>query len=575
MNKALINSLLLLLISFSNASNFTFVDLSLDLNHENGPLISPGQEMIGTDGQVIDLSSPPLDFNTSNFSYTLASHELQYTANNLLCFTMENLVARLEALGPGEYKKSLKLGCNWNLLHEAVFTDNLDVAKLLITRFQFDPNAWDSQFGNCVYLVCSVSMVKLLQTHGTSFSINRECCMYSCPMDSAFKRNNFSILAAKDDFSDRLQNYLRILTIQQENKQPIVFEAAIDKMYTHFTNRITKFTVNRHPGALIRVIFKGQNGVDQGGLTKAFIIQMKNKMLEEGRVFENDSETGFLNLKVDAPLDEVKSAGFLVGLSIFHRTPIKVIFVPIIYHLMLGKQVHRDINFVSVMGDSSKLIFKSYENIRKCSDEILNSIEFPEFPGDNLRPWKKHKSVIGTREEIANYIKISSESIVYRNRAQKYEAFLNGLGNAIDYSKMGQYLTVEDLKLVIVGQTEDYTGADLRDNARLSEEINVFPDQYRWLFEIVDELTSHQRLLLLKFFTSLECLPLGGFKGFKPEDKVQIEMNLVQGGDADAHYPEAGTCTNSLKIYPYTSKEKMKDKLISAIETYGEGFYER
>ncbi len=99
---------------------------------------------------------------------------------------------------------------------------------------------------------------------------------------------------------------------------------------------------------------------------------------------------------------------------------------------------------------------------------------------------------------------------------------------------------------------------------------DIFPQQYTWLFEIIDELTPDQRRRFLKFFTSLECLPIGGFPALN--EKIKIEM-LLSAEDPDSYFPEAATCTNTLKIYPYTSKAVMKAKIIESIEIYGEGFH--
>lgn len=55
---------------------------------------------------------------------------------------LDEIRGHLVALG-GEAKVPIKDTCGWNLLHEAVHTDNYEVAQILMTEFGFDPNAFD------------------------------------------------------------------------------------------------------------------------------------------------------------------------------------------------------------------------------------------------------------------------------------------------------------------------------------------------------------------------------------------------------------------------------------------------
>ena len=89
---------------------------------------------------------------------------------------------------------------------------------------------------------------------------------------------------------------------------------------------------------------------------------------------------------------------------------------------------------------------------------------------------------------------------------------------------------------------------------------------YKWFWEIVHELSSDQRLLLLKFVTGSSRLPFGCLKGGKP-----FTLNDVEGlGD---WLPKAHTCFNRLDIVRYESKEVFKHKLLMAIEEGVRGFY--
>ena len=499
----------------------------------------------------------------------LAGHKVQFIAQNLLAFDLKDLAEELTALGPAEYRKSLKPGCNWNLLHEAVYTDLEDVAEFLVVHFKFDPNQFDPYFGNCVYLVGSVKMVQTLLKVGTDFNIARTCHKYESPAASALSRNSAAYFSYRDGlfrgaFDQRVHVFINGIRSQQSSSPIKEFIApSKEKMYAQALKIVSQFTTARNPNANIKITYRDQYGVDMGGLTVDFISYIKNELIAGGVLFETDGETGLLNLKSDAPIGEAKLAGFIVGLSIYHKVPLNLVFSPIIYHLICAQNLHRDINFVSVLAETDATVMAGFRNLRKISDQSdeLREVEFiPQTQGDTLRPWKRRKTVVRSREDLAEYIKSSSKHLVYGGRASVYDSFLNGLGHAIDFSSIGAKLTPSDLVKIIKG-TVGYTSADLKANSVLTNP-GAFSNQYNWFFEIVDELTPEQRAKLLKFFTSLECLPVSGFKDLSQK----ITLEVLTYNRPDEKLPGAATCFNTLKLHCYSSKAIMKERLIKAIE---------
>ena len=89
--------------------------------------------------------------------------------------------------------------------------------------------------------------------------------------------------------------------------------------------------------------------------------------------------------------------------------------------------------------------------------------------------------------------------------------------------------------------------------------------------EIVDEITMEQRVELLKFVTALNHLPVGGFKSLQPAPSVFIidEKKKVD------YYPKSSTCFNQIRLYPASSKQKLKEIIISAALNGSEGFSDR
>lgn len=541
--------------------------------------------------QIIDLTeddssdylAPIASINTSSLSTTTAasnlpksivfsvrdeeeaSFDLHYIAQNLLSFQIKDLSDRLDNLRTRELFKSLRSGCNWNLLHEAVQTDNVEVAQLLIQKFKFDPNVFDPLFGNCVYLVQSCRMVQMLLNNGADFTIKEPCLAYSNPEEAGKLRNNVAYYCSQDKAltAARYDNFVeRLVALQAANRRQEI-KGSNAAMYGIIRHALNNFPSSRPPNAKLKVSYSEEIGIDDGGLTIDLITSIKNTIIEQRNILLTDTETGFVDFHLGATGSDAKLVGFLVGLSIYHKVPLNLIFNPIFYHLICAQTPHHDINFVSVLRETSQEMYTSFEVIKGNSDEILGQIEFPEIDENNNDEMrlKRRRNFIGSRDNIAEYIKICSKQLVYDKRAELYDNFLVGVSCAIDRSSIGLFLNPDDIKSMIKGQI-DYTATQLKTSSTLVH-IDIFPYHYAWFFEIVSEMTDIQRGKLLNFLTALECLPIDGFKNFSHPIKIEILAELER---PDERIPEASTCVNTLYLHFYSSKEVMKSKLIYAIE---------
>jgi ubiquitin-protein ligase E3 C len=66
---------------------------------------------------------------------------------------------------------------------------------------------------------------------------------------------------------------------------------------------------------------------------------------------------------------------------------------------------------------------------------------------------------------------------------------------------------------------------------------------------------------MLKFVTSCPRQPLMGFSSMQPK----FTISKLDGSNPDDKLPTAATCFNVLRIPPYSTEKKMKEKLMYAI----------
>lgn len=82
-------------------------------------------------------------------------------------------------------------------------------------------------------------------------------------------------------------------------------------------------------------------------------------------------------------------------------------------------------------------------------------------------------------------------------------------------------------------------------------------------WSIVHALSLEDKRKLLQFTTGSDRVPLGGLS--------KLKLVIARNGPDSDRLPTAHTCFNVLLLPEYSSKEKLKDRLIKAIN-YSKGF---
>jgi ubiquitin-protein ligase E3 A len=88
-------------------------------------------------------------------------------------------------------------------------------------------------------------------------------------------------------------------------------------------------------------------------------------------------------------------------------------------------------------------------------------------------------------------------------------------------------------------------------------------DIAKWLWEIIHEMSEEQQKKFLFFCTGSDRAPILGLGS--------VRLYIGRHGEDSDRLPSAHTCFNHLLIPEYSTKEKLKQKLLLAI-TNAEGF---
>ena len=88
-------------------------------------------------------------------------------------------------------------------------------------------------------------------------------------------------------------------------------------------------------------------------------------------------------------------------------------------------------------------------------------------------------------------------------------------------------------------------------------------DVAKWLWEIVHEFSDFEKRQFLQFTTGCDRAPINGLKN--------LPIYIGRQGPDTERLPTAHTCFNHLLIPEYSDKEKLKIKLLLAMQN-AEGF---
>lgn len=166
-----------------------------------------------------------------------------------------------------------------------------------------------------------------------------------------------------------------------------------------------------------------------------------------------------------------------------------------------------------------------------------------------------------TSKNKHRYINLTAKYYLHDRLRVQSGAFFAGLLQVVHPDMLAIFCAPE-LQVVISGAQAGIDLDDLRRNSRyLGGYTGLEPTVVRF-WKIVENMSSEDKALLIKFVTACERPPSLGFSNLSPPFSIQ----RVAISD-DSRLPTASTCFNVLKLPTYSSKQVMEQKLLAAIRS--------
>ncbi|KAH8303684.1 hypothetical protein KR018_011658 [Drosophila ironensis] len=311
----------------------------------------------------------------------------------------------------------------------------------------------------------------------------------------------------------------------------------------------------------LKIKFQGEEAEDAGGVRKEFFMLLLKDLLDPKygmfKEFEESRLLWFADLTFETE-NMYFLIGVLCGLAIYNFTIINLPFPLALYKKLLNKPVDlsdlRQLSPPEANSMQSLLDYdgKDFKEVFDLTFEISRDV-FGESETKCLKPNGNEISV--TLENRQEFVDLYVDFVFNKSVELHYNAFHKGFMKVCS-GRVIHIFQPEELMAVVVGN-EDYDWQALQDNCEYREGYTSGDDTIKWFWEIIHDLTEAEKKSFLLYLTGSDRIPIQGMKALKL---------TIQPTPDERFLPVAHTCFNLLDLPRYKTKERLKFKLLQAIQ---------
>lgn len=336
----------------------------------------------------------------------------------------------------------------------------------------------------------------------------------------------------------------------------------------------------------VSVKFEGELGIDAGGVTRDWFDSVGRCIVEQAQRPQSVSllvpapdqtliprsvcsDYGAVSLEQQERFRALLALGRFLALAVFHEHPLPVSFSLILCkHLMrvpVGMSDMRQLDPEFYNGRvASVLKAGGLAEVNAALGEPLTFMSAGTESSPNPEELKPNgANILVTDENKTEYVQLLCEAYLCGGIRREIQCLLQGFWDVLPLEVlMASEVKPRELSLLLSGIGD----LDPKEWQAMCEG-DTSEEQFKWFWQVVQELNSEQRCMLLHFTTGSSRLPPGGWADLSPRFTVK-----VTDGGSDTHLPHAHTCANQIVLHRYKSMEQLRDKLLHAILTEDFGF---
>jgi len=300
----------------------------------------------------------------------------------------------------------------------------------------------------------------------------------------------------------------------------------------------------------LRIVFQGEEGLDFGGVRKEFF-ELLSALLFKDCFKVADTQAGMLWFDPNFDdLTRLELVGTLIGLALFNSTLLDVHFPRALYATLLGSPVaNPSLDDLADVDPSLSHGLQAMLNLP--SEEFDAAFEGLTFEG--LKADGQTQVVdINSRDE---YVRLRVRNFLYDAVEAKLAALGRGFASVCGDAKALRLFRPLELELALIGEPTVDVAALKKNTAYegYSESTAVVG----WFWDVVEhELDNKQQAALLAFTTGSSRTPIGG----------ALAIRVQRAGPDSEQLPTSHTCFNTLLLPEYSHRDKLRDKLVLALD---------
>ncbi|KAG7211831.1 hypothetical protein KM043_011056 [Ampulex compressa] len=311
----------------------------------------------------------------------------------------------------------------------------------------------------------------------------------------------------------------------------------------------------------LRVKFHNEEAEDAGGVKKEFFMLLLREILDpKYGMFKQFEDTRTIWFSEDSFEDEVMYylIGVLCGLAIYN-----FIIIDLPFPLALYKKLLREPVGLNDIKDMSPVLVKSMQSILDYNEPDFQEVFCLNFEivREAFGERKIYELITGgsqipvTLNNKKQFVDLYVDYILNKSVEYHFEAFHKGF-HKVCGGRVLELFHSHELMAVVVGN-ENYDWQELERNASYKEGYSKNDPTIVLFWQIFHELTLEEKKRFLLFLTGSDRIPIQGMKAIKITIQPMTDERFL---------PVAHTCFNLLDLPRYQTRERLRYKLLQAIQ---------
>ncbi|KAJ3160885.1 hypothetical protein HDU86_008247 [Geranomyces michiganensis] len=344
----------------------------------------------------------------------------------------------------------------------------------------------------------------------------------------------------------------------------LVLEIRRDRLVADVLDQLRLKRADLKKPLKVRFIGGGEEGMDQGGVQKEFFQVIVNMLLDPSYgmfVYDEDTRYSWINGASLESEKEFELVGTIIGLALYNGVILDVHFPRVMYKRLLdevpnledvkegwpalGKGLQQLLDWTD--GDVGDVFVRTFE----ISYEVYGTVKnFPLVAGG--------EDLIVTNQDRDKYVDLYIHHFVVESTRRQFTAFRRGF-NKICGGRALKMCRPSELECLLCGAaTDDLDFRELETGAQYDDGYEPGHPVISWFWEIVHAMDVDHKKKLLNFVTASDRVPLNGL--------AALTFVVQRNGPDTNRLPTSLTCFGRLLLPEYGTKEKLKDRLVTAIE---------